>query len=237
MHRPSSSPAAQPSGRRQEGQSGLCQSQPGPYQQSQAVKSPAFASQPDLGVIGQSQQRASSGNLMSQVGRLQPLTPINPHMANRYNENRRSTPNPLPVFATSPAISDAGSPSHSRFPALERSVSQTSLSARRYLSRPRTPTPSSDGPKGKGQYVPRSSSLPGSPKSRRATPHPYGKPSVKHLTCFWWKVKGDCRFAEDDCLYSHRDTGLLADAPRQVTPGGKRVHICFCALLTTTLLL
>ena len=57
--------------------------------------------------------------------------------------------------------------------------------------------------------------------SRPGTPNPHGKPSVKHMTCFWWKDKGECRFSEEDCLYSHHDTGLYADPPRQVLPGGK----------------
>ena len=60
-----------------------------------------------------------------------------------------------------------------------------------------------------------------SSSSRPGTPHPHGKPSVKHMTCFWWKEKGECRFSEEDCLYSHHDTGLYADPPRQVLPGGK----------------
>lgn len=29
--------------------------------------------------------------------------------------------------------------------------------------------------------------------------------SVKHLTCFWWKEKGTCRYSEEECLYAHRD--------------------------------
>jgi hypothetical protein len=228
MHRPSSSPAPQVSGRRH-GQSGLHHHHFGSYQQPKASNSPAITSAPDPGIIGQPQQWISSSNTMSHVARLQPLTSLTPQMPHRYNENRRSTPNPLLVFTTSPAVSDTGSPSHSRFPSLERSLSQTSLNARRYPSRPRTPTPS-HGAKGNGRSAPRSSSLPSSPKSRRSTPHPHGKPSVKHLTCFWWKVKGDCRFSEEDCLYAHFDTGLQADPPRQVTPGGEnvRVHSCSC---------
>lgn len=222
MHRPFSSPAHQPSSYHQSGQSGLHQGHFGSYQQIQAIEDPTLASAPSPGVIGQPQQQASSSTSMSQITRLQPLTPINPQFSHQYNENRRSTPTPLPAMTTSPAISEAGSPSHSRFPSLERSFSHTSLSARRYPSRPRTPTPS-HGSKGRDRVVPRSSSLPSSPKPRSATPHPYGKPSVKHLTCFWWKVKGDCRFSEADCLYAHHDTGLLADAPRQVTPGGEQV--------------
>ncbi|KAK6368151.1 hypothetical protein LTS17_009892 [Exophiala oligosperma] len=43
--------------------------------------------------------------------------------------------------------------------------------------------------------------------------------SVKHLTCFWWWEKGHCRFSDEDCLYSHYDTGHHTSAPRQVIPG------------------
>jgi hypothetical protein len=221
MRRSSASHAQQIPSSGHEGQTSLHQSHFGSYDQLYNVNDPAMASAPHPGIIGQPIQQTSSGN-QSSVARLQPLPAINPQFSPRYQEHRRSTPNLLPVPTTSPAVSEAGSPSKPQFSSLERSISQTSLSARRYPSRPRTPTPSHNGSKGKGRYLPRSSSLPSSPKSRRATPHPYGKPSVKHLTCFWWKVKGDCRFSEEDCLYAHRETGLLADAPRQVTPGGKQ---------------
>ena len=142
----------------------------------------------------------------------------------RYHENRRSTPMHLSTLTASPADPEPMSPSQSQDTPFKRSCSQTSLNSSRNASRPRTPTPASSGLKGKGRPIPGSTSLPSSPKVRSATPHPYGKPSVKHLTCFWWKVKGSCRFVEDDCLYAHRDTGLLADAPRQVAPGGE--HRC-----------
>lgn len=209
----SSSPS-QPQNHHQPGQSGLGQSHSRSYQQTQAAQDSALTVARGPGVIGQPQLRTSS---LSQVTRLQPFTP-NPQMSHRYNENRRSAPNLLPALTTSSAVFDAGSPCHPRFLSFDRSFSHTTLNARRYPSRPRTPTPS---------HVSRARetamSLPNSPKSRPATPHPYGKPSVKHLTCFWWKVKGDCRFSEIDCLYAHHDTGLLADAPRQVTPGGEHV--------------
>lgn len=222
MHRPSSFATLQPSSSYLEAQSGSYQRQFAQHHQSQAASIPTLAAAPDPGVIGQRPHNTASSNILSQRTHLQPFTPLN------LNENRRSMPNPLPVFATSPAVSESGSPCHSQLPALERSFSQTSLTARRYPSCPRTPTPSADGLKGKGRFAPRSSSLPSTPKARRATPHPHGKPSVKHLTCFWWKVKGDCRFSEEDCLYAHHDTGLLADAPRQVTPGGEQVPLHLC---------
>jgi hypothetical protein len=46
------------------------------------------------------------------------------------------------------------------------------------------------------------------------------KPSVKHLSCWWWHEKGQCRYTESECLYAHHDTGMVADAPRQIKPGG-----------------
>jgi hypothetical protein len=46
-----------------------------------------------------------------------------------------------------------------------------------------------------------------------------GRRSVKHLTCFWWWEKGECRFSDEDCLYAHYDTGFYTLAPRQVIPG------------------
>ena len=70
------------------------------------------------------------------------------------------------------------------------------------------------------------STSPGFPEYRR---------SVKHLTCFWWRKHGECRFTEDECLYAHHDvsshqidflilltscqTGRYTDPPRQVIPG------------------
>ncbi|KAL9617535.1 MAG: hypothetical protein Q9160_007693 [Pyrenula sp. 1 TL-2023] len=57
----------------------------------------------------------------------------------------------------------------------------------------------------------------------KTMPQHIGRPSVKHLTCYWWKVKGACRFNEKDCLYAHHDTGKIADAPRHLGPGEKAV--------------
>lgn len=42
--------------------------------------------------------------------------------------------------------------------------------------------------------------------------------SVKHLTCWYWANNG-CRLPDDVCLYSHFDTGRLADPPLQVQRG------------------
>jgi len=46
-----------------------------------------------------------------------------------------------------------------------------------------------------------------------------GSGSVRHLTCFWWKEKGHCRYGDEQCLYAHYDTGKYADPPRQLIPG------------------
>ncbi|KAK2770473.1 hypothetical protein FQN53_005532 [Emmonsiellopsis sp. PD_33] len=71
--------------------------------------------------------------------------------------------------------------------------------------------------------IARSQSVPHIPtqgRPRTATPTAKGgKPSVKHLTCWWWNEKGQCRYSEKNCLYAHRETGKIADAPRQVRPG------------------
>ncbi|OJD23480.1 hypothetical protein ACJ73_05166 [Blastomyces percursus] len=45
------------------------------------------------------------------------------------------------------------------------------------------------------------------------------RPSVKHLTCWWWNEKGQCKYSADECLYAHHKTRKIADAPRQVKPG------------------
>ena len=44
--------------------------------------------------------------------------------------------------------------------------------------------------------------------------------SVKHLTCWYW-AKGRCRLPDDQCLYSHFNTGNFACAPVQLQPGRK----------------
>ena len=161
--------------------------------------------------FGQAVRAASSGSVLGD--RLRPLTPL--HQAKSPSRT---------MFTTSPASSDLGSP---RLPEV-RSSSNSSLSRLQsnthYSPRPPTPT-FKKGRAGRPSSNPRVS--PHSRKSsssRPGTPHPQGKPSVKHLTCFWWKEKGDCRFKEEDCLYAHHDTGLYADPPRQVVPGGKFQH-------------
>jgi hypothetical protein len=159
--------------------------------------------------FGQAMRTASSGFVRGSSDRLCSLTPI-------HTKNSSGT-----VFTTSPTSSDSDSPC---LPGV-RSSSNTSLNQFQgpvhYSPRPPTPAVKM----GRGC---RTSSAPGrSPHSRKSsssrprTPHPRGKRSVKHLTCFWWKEKGDCRFKEQDCLYAHHDTGLYADPPRQVVPGGR----------------
>ena len=53
---------------------------------------------------------------------------------------------------------------------------------------------------------------PSIPRSDTSSPLTMAGPrsrSVKHLTCFWWKEKGTCRYSDDECLYAHHDTGKL----------------------------
>ena len=44
--------------------------------------------------------------------------------------------------------------------------------------------------------------------------------SVKHLTCWYWANRG-CKLPEHVCLYSHYDTGRIADPPVRVQRGRK----------------
>lgn len=37
--------------------------------------------------------------------------------------------------------------------------------------------------------------------------------ALKHITCYYWKLTGHCRKEEDECLYAHEDTGILALQP------------------------
>lgn len=57
----------------------------------------------------------------------------------------------------------------------------------------------------------------GSPASREEMSTSQPK-SVKHLTCWYWANKG-CKLPDHLCLYSHFDTGRLAEAPVQVQRG------------------
>ncbi|KAL9010624.1 MAG: hypothetical protein Q9173_004460 [Seirophora scorigena] len=50
---------------------------------------------------------------------------------------------------------------------------------------------------------------------------PPGRPKMKHLTCYYWHDKGNCKYPEELCLYKHSYVGTLrvADAPVQKQPG------------------
>ena len=147
-------------------------------------------------------------SVLNSSDRLHPLTPL--------HGKRRSAAS----FVTSPPSSEPGSP---RITSGIRSASNSSL--KQYQEAVNNPKPSIPAAAGKSR--PASFQLSREPShSRPSTPHPHGKPSVKHLTCFWWKEKGHCRFKEADCLYSHYDTGLYADPPRQVIPGGEYHDRC-----------
>ncbi len=50
--------------------------------------------------------------------------------------------------------------------------------------------------------------------------------SVKHLTCWYWANKG-CKLPDHLCLYSHFDTGKLAEPPVQVQRGRKFLPLSF----------
>ena len=56
-----------------------------------------------------------------------------------------------------------------------------------------------------------------SPTSRHQTSSSQPK-SVKHLTCSYWANNG-CRLPDHVCLYSHFDTGRLAEPPVQIQRG------------------
>lgn len=47
------------------------------------------------------------------------------------------------------------------------------------------------------------------------------KPSVKHLTCYFWSEFGHCQWSSNECLYAHWYTGKVANAPVQVEVGSK----------------
>ncbi|KAL9122149.1 MAG: hypothetical protein Q9187_001292 [Circinaria calcarea] len=47
---------------------------------------------------------------------------------------------------------------------------------------------------------------------------PADKPSVKHLTCWYWWSRGSCIHSDESCLYSHYDTGARADQPVKMDP-------------------
>jgi hypothetical protein len=154
--------------------------------------------------FGQVTRQESSGSALGSGDRLRPLTPIH---------SKTNSGGTLPDNMTGSSYAAAAA-------SIRTTKSTNSLNNHSRGRQPPTPT-AQRGSGGRLTSLPR-----GSPAQSRksssniGTPHPHGKPSVKHLTCFWWKEKGDCRFKEEDCLYAHRDTGLYADPPRQVIPGG-----------------
>lgn len=60
----------------------------------------------------------------------------------------------------------------------------------------------------------------GSTAILQPSPNAYEKSHpMKHLTCYFWKVVGKCKYREANCLYAHRETGHVANAPILVEPG------------------
>ena len=61
----------------------------------------------------------------------------------------------------------------------------------------------------------------------RYKPAPQKKPIAKgaqnfankRLECWFFKVKGSCRFSDEECPYAHHDTGVLADPPGKKEKG------------------
>lgn len=59
------------------------------------------------------------------------------------------------------------------------------------------------------------------------------KDFAKPLTCFYWAHKGYCNKTDDECLYAHRMTGVVAEPPQRVAGGRKltssipaRLYMC-----------
>ena len=83
----------------------------------------------------------------------------------------------------------------------------------------------------RGRSSSRSSSLPptiraSSQSTESTSGGSHERRSVKHLTCFWWKEKGACKYSEKDCLYAHSDTGKSVMPKSSSTPqrSGKVHH-------------
>ena len=97
----------------------------------------------------------------------------------------------------------------------QTSQSQTTGLTNTSASPPPWPTPSPRFQKPfSSQAVPRSANV---PSSTQKPP----KPSVKHLTCFFWSEFGHCQWSDAECLYAHQFTGKVASAPVQVEVGSK----------------
>jgi hypothetical protein len=119
----------------------------------------------------------------------------------------------IPAFTTSPVISKPSSPGlHKSSLQVQMTHSSTisSFQGREYNQSRPSSLPSISNP----QSMSTSSSSHGG-----TTILPASKRSVKHLTCFWWKQKGRCRFSDEECLYAHHDTGIYTEPPRQLIPG------------------
>lgn len=128
--------------------------------------------------------------------------PIPSRHPGRGSSSPGSRPNTAP-FTASPlhtAMSAATTDSESGSPPQQETPTRESRSSEN--TRPRAHSRSSSAPT--SLHVPRQrsdgatsrSTSPGLPENRR---------SVKHLTCFWWKEKGSCRYSEEECLYAHHD--------------------------------
>lgn len=79
-----------------------------------------------------------------------------------------------------------------------------------------SPTAGNDGPQtstNQEESKPINSPISGAQTSALQQPN-----SVKHLTCWYWANKG-CRLSDHACLYSHHDTGRIAEPPVQVQRG------------------
>lgn len=53
----------------------------------------------------------------------------------------------------------------------------------------------------------------------KAAPSPNQIQNTKQLECWWWKVRGSCRFSDTTCQYAHHDTGVVADPPGAAKKG------------------
>ena len=131
--------------------------------------------------------------------------PVPSHHPGGGSPSPGSRPNTAP-FTASPlhtTMSAATTDSESGSPPQQETPTRESRSAEN--ARPRAHSRSSSAPT--SLHVPRQrseassrSTSPGLPENRR---------SVKHLTCFWWKEKGTCRFSEEECLYAHHDVSQM----------------------------
>ena len=50
---------------------------------------------------------------------------------------------------------------------------------------------------------------------QRTMPRNFSKP----LTCFFWAQFGSCKKSDDECVYAHYHTGIIADAPISIAGG------------------